>query len=105
MHTCRWTLPTRPMRHEHTSRHVHTHACTQVDSTDPAEFAKAMRPNTRVVYTESPANPTCRLTDLEAVSALVIDKSGTHAGHQAPKLARGRGLSLPPSPPGTHHAG
>jgi len=46
---------------------------TLVDSTKPEEYAKAMRPNTRVVYTESPANPTCRLTDLEAVGKITID--------------------------------
>ena len=33
-------------------------------------YAKAMKPNTKVVYTESPANPTCRLTDLVAVAQL-----------------------------------
>ena len=33
---------------------------TQVDSTDPRNYAEALRPNTRVVYAESPANPTCR---------------------------------------------
>jgi hypothetical protein len=46
---------------------------TLVDATDPNEFAKALRPNTKVVYTESPANPTCRLTDLAAVGALVTE--------------------------------
>ena len=44
---------------------------TLVDSTDPQNYAKALKPNTRVVYTESPANPTCRLTDLDAVSEIV----------------------------------
>jgi len=44
-----------------------------VDATDPEEYRKALQPNTRVVYTESPANPTCRLTDLEAVAAVVDD--------------------------------
>ena len=46
---------------------------TLVDSTNPNEYAKALRPNTRVVYTESPANPTCRLTDLDAVATIVSD--------------------------------
>ena len=41
-----------------------------VDATDPSEYAKAMRPNTRVIYTETPANPTCRLTDLPAIAAI-----------------------------------
>lgn len=53
---------------------------TLVDSTDPNNYANALRPNTRVVYAESPANPTCRLTDLAAVGAIVNDyaaKTGT----------------------------
>jgi methionine-gamma-lyase len=43
---------------------------TQVDQTDLDAFAKAMRPNTRVVYTESPTNPTLDLTDLRATADL-----------------------------------
>jgi methionine-gamma-lyase len=41
-----------------------------VDQTDTAAFARAIRPNTRVVYTESPTNPTMDLTDLRAVAAI-----------------------------------
>jgi methionine-gamma-lyase len=41
---------------------------TQVDQRDPEAFARAMKPNTRVVYTESPTNPTLDLTDLRAVA-------------------------------------
>jgi len=55
---------------------------TFVDATDPEEYRKALRPNTKVVYTESPANPTCRLTDLEAV-ARVTDAHAA-AGHTRP---------------------
>lgn len=44
---------------------------TLVDPTKPEEYGRAMKPNTKVVYTESPANPTCRLTDLKAVAKLV----------------------------------
>ncbi len=51
---------------------------TLVDATDANEYRKALQPNTRVVYTESPANPTCRLTDLEAVSK-ICDEHG-HSG-------------------------
>ena len=43
---------------------------TQVDQTDLDAFRRAMGPKTRVVYTETPTNPTMALTDLEAVSAL-----------------------------------
>ncbi len=41
---------------------------TFVDQTDPAAFAAAIRPNTRLIYVESPANPVLRLTDLTAVA-------------------------------------
>ncbi|MEW5987888.1 MAG: aminotransferase class I/II-fold pyridoxal phosphate-dependent enzyme [Chloroflexota bacterium] len=43
---------------------------TFVDQTDTAAFARAIRPNTRLVYAESPANPTLSLTDLAAVVEL-----------------------------------
>jgi len=45
-------------------------AVTQVDQTDSAAFARAMRPTTRVVYTESPTNPTLELTDLRATAEI-----------------------------------
>ncbi|MBF5041612.1 aminotransferase class I/II-fold pyridoxal phosphate-dependent enzyme [Aggregicoccus sp. 17bor-14] len=43
---------------------------TQVNQTDTAAFAAAMRPNTRLVYVETPTNPTLALTDLAAVAEL-----------------------------------
>ncbi|HST03747.1 MAG TPA: aminotransferase class I/II-fold pyridoxal phosphate-dependent enzyme [Chloroflexia bacterium] len=43
---------------------------TQVDQTDTGAFERALRPNTKVVYTESPTNPTLELTDLRATAAL-----------------------------------
>ena len=39
----------------------------------PENYRRAFRPNTKVVYTETPANPTCRLTDLAGVGR-VVDK-------------------------------
>ncbi len=45
-------------------------ATTFVDQTDPAAFAAAIRPNTRLIYVETPANPVLRLTDLTAVAAI-----------------------------------
>jgi cystathionine beta-lyase/cystathionine gamma-synthase len=51
---------------------------TQVDQTDNEAFARAIRPNTKVIYTESPTNPTMDLTDLQATAALA---------HQAGALA------------------
>jgi methionine-gamma-lyase len=41
-----------------------------VDQTAPEAFAAAIRPNTRLIYLETPANPTLTLTDLTAVSAV-----------------------------------
>ena len=43
---------------------------SRVDQTDPGAFAEALRPTTRVVYTETPTNPTMALTDLRAVADL-----------------------------------
>lgn len=43
---------------------------TFVDQTDPNAFAAAVQPNTRLIYTETPANPTLSLTDLTAVASL-----------------------------------
>lgn len=43
---------------------------TIVDQTDSGAFERAVRPHTRVIYVETPANPTMALTDLEAIAAL-----------------------------------
>ncbi len=43
---------------------------TQVDQRDTEAFARALRPNTKVIYTESPTNPTMDLTDLRATAAI-----------------------------------
>lgn len=40
---------------------------TFVDTADLDAVAKAMKPNTKVVYLETPANPTLKLTDIAAV--------------------------------------
>ena len=44
--------------------------CTFVDQTKTEEFAAAIRPNTKLIYVESPSNPLLRLTDLRAVAEL-----------------------------------
>jgi methionine-gamma-lyase len=41
---------------------------TFVDATDPENVAKAIRPNTALIYLETPANPTIGITDLKAVT-------------------------------------
>ena len=43
---------------------------TLVDQCDTEAFARAMRPNTKVLYTESPTNPTMELTDLRATAQI-----------------------------------
>ena len=53
-----------------------------VDLSNPENLARAMRPNTRLVHSESPANPIGRLTDLAAISKIAHD-----------------GGAMPPSPP------
>jgi cystathionine beta-lyase/cystathionine gamma-synthase len=45
-------------------------AVTQVAQTDIEAFAQAIGQKTRLVYTETPTNPTMALTDLKAVSEL-----------------------------------
>jgi methionine-gamma-lyase len=47
---------------------------TYVDATRLANIESALRPNTRLVYLETPANPTMGITDLDGVSRLVRGK-------------------------------
>lgn len=46
-----------------------------VDAADPDALESAVRDNTRMIFTETPANPTLKLTDLQAVSD-ICDKAG-----------------------------
>jgi O-succinylhomoserine sulfhydrylase len=43
---------------------------TLVDGRDPANFEKAMRPSTKVVFIETPTNPTLELVDIAAVAEI-----------------------------------
>src|SRR5207248_8473836 len=43
---------------------------TFVDTTDYDQHARAIRPNTRLLYLESPTNPTLRVVDLRKVASL-----------------------------------
>lgn len=43
---------------------------TLVDGRDPANFERAMRKNTKLVFIETPANPTLELVDIAAVAAI-----------------------------------
>lgn len=49
---------------------------TFVDTKDPENVRKAMKPNTKVVYLESPANPTMDLADIEAISKIAHEVEG-----------------------------
>ncbi|MEP7271450.1 MAG: aminotransferase class I/II-fold pyridoxal phosphate-dependent enzyme [Acidobacteriota bacterium] len=44
--------------------------CTVVDQTDPSEFVSAMRPQTKLIYVETPTNPLMQITDLRAIAEL-----------------------------------
>lgn len=50
-----------------------------VDTADAGNVAKAIRPNTKLILTETPANPTLKLTDLRAVSAIARERKILHA--------------------------
>jgi cystathionine beta-lyase/cystathionine gamma-synthase len=43
---------------------------TFVDTTEYDQYARAIRPNTKLLYLESPTNPTLRVVDLRQVTAL-----------------------------------
>jgi cystathionine beta-lyase/cystathionine gamma-synthase len=43
---------------------------TVVDQTDPDAFAEAIRPETKVIFVETPSNPTGQITDLRAIANL-----------------------------------
>jgi cystathionine beta-lyase/cystathionine gamma-synthase len=44
--------------------------CSFVDTSDAANVKNAIRDNTKLIFTETPANPTLKLTDIAAVSAV-----------------------------------
>jgi methionine-gamma-lyase len=43
---------------------------TFVTPTDPENFRRALRPNTKLIYVETPSNPRLDLTDLDAIARL-----------------------------------
>ena len=65
---------------------------TLVDGRDPENFARAMRPNTKVVFLETPTNPTLELVDIKAVAdiahahgaRLIVDNVFATALYQKP---------------------
>lgn len=49
-------------------------ASSFVDATDIENVRKAIRPETRLIYLETPANPTIGISDIEAISKLAHEK-------------------------------
>jgi methionine-gamma-lyase len=52
---------------------------TLVNMSDLDAVRAAMRPNTKLVHSESPANPILRLTDLKAISDIAHDAGAIHS--------------------------
>lgn len=44
-----------------------------VDTGDPEQVRQALRPNTKIVYVETPANPVLRLSDIAALAGIAHD--------------------------------
>ncbi len=47
---------------------------TFVDTRDPENVRRAMRDNTKVIYLETPANPTLDISDIESISNIAHEK-------------------------------
>ncbi|WP_245439744.1 trans-sulfuration enzyme family protein [Microvirga aerophila] len=56
------------LAHDTLSKHGIT--VTPVDTSSPAAVAAAMRPNTKLVHIETPANPILRISDIAALAAI-----------------------------------
>jgi cystathionine beta-lyase/cystathionine gamma-synthase len=52
---------------------------TFADTADPDAVADAVRPNTRLILTETPANPTMKCSDIEAISEIAKGAGVVHA--------------------------
>jgi len=50
-----------------------------VDTSDPAAVRAALQKKTRLIVTETPANPTLKLTDIAAISAIAREAGIVHA--------------------------
>lgn len=60
--SCRWVVETLAPKYGM--------QCTLVDGTDIANWEKAVRPNTKLFFLESPTNPTLEVVDIAAVAKL-----------------------------------
>lgn len=52
---------------------------TKVDMSEPENVRNAIRPNTRLIYAETPANPILRLTDIEAIAGIARETGSKFA--------------------------
>ena len=52
---------------------------TWVKATDPAEWQRAIRPNTKLLYAESPSNPALEVVDIAALAAIAKKAGATLA--------------------------
>ncbi len=52
---------------------------TFADTSKPDDVKKSLRPNTRLILTETPANPTLKLTDIAAISEIARSRGIPHA--------------------------
>ncbi len=52
---------------------------TFADTANPAAVRAVLQPNTRLILTETPANPTLKLTDIAAISAIAKEAGVLHA--------------------------
>ncbi len=50
-----------------------------VDTSSPDDVRENLRDNTRLIFTETPANPTMKLTDIAAVSRIARERNIPHA--------------------------
>ncbi|WP_457935400.1 O-succinylhomoserine sulfhydrylase [Mesorhizobium sp. 10J20-29] len=66
--SCRWVVETLAPRYGI--------ACTLVDGREIANWEKAVQPNTRLFFLESPTNPTLEVVDIAAVAALANSVGG-----------------------------
>lgn len=46
-----------------------------VDTTDPENVRRAITPRTKMIFLETPTNPLLKLTDLQAVAAIAVEKN------------------------------
>ena len=67
------------------------HSFTFLDMSDPAAVKKALRPDTRMIWVETPSNPMLKLIDLAAVPARDLGHQVSQRPFRHGRRPRGRG--------------